>query len=119
MDSISPLKKIQIGKYYSTIGEIMASKIDKGHHDIDHYLSKIPRNVSSLLVLRSTNVIEIESIINGLPNKTSHGHDSIRNTLLKQLHRTIAFPLSLVFNQSIVESIFPTQMEKGRSDSFV
>ena len=72
----------EFGKYYATVGEIMACKIGKGQHDIDHYITKIPRNLSSL-VFRFTNVVEIESIINGIPNKTSHSHHSISNILLK------------------------------------
>ena len=70
----------EFGKYYLTVGEIKATKIGKGQHDIDPYLTKIPRKVSSL-VLRSTNVVEVESIINGLSNKTSHIHGSISNVI--------------------------------------
>ena len=70
------------GKFYSTIGESMASKITQGHHNIDYYLSKMPRNISSL-VMKSTNITEIEHIIHKLPNKTSCGHDTISNIILK------------------------------------
>ena len=61
----------EFGKFYSTIGESMASKITQGQHSIDHYLSKMPRNISSL-VMKSTNIIEIEHIIRKLPKKTKN-----------------------------------------------
>ena len=88
----------------------MASKITQGHHSIDHYLSKMPRNISSL-VMKSTNITEIEHIIQKLPNKTSYGHDTISNTLLKQLCPSISFALNKIFNQSIAQGIFLNAMK--------
>ena len=52
----------EFGKFYSTVGERMASKIVQGQYNISHYLSKIPRNIGSL-VMRSINILEIENII--------------------------------------------------------
>ena len=100
----------EFGKFYSTIGESMASKITQGQHNIDYYLSKMPRNITSF-VMRSTNITEIEHIIHKLPNKTSCGHDTISNTLLKQLSSSISFALNKIFNQSIAQGIFPDAMK--------
>ena len=50
-------------------------------------------------------------MIQHLPNKTSHGHDGISNVLLKKLCKCISFPLCLIFNESIAEGKFPTQMK--------
>ena len=58
-----------------------------------------------------TYVAEIESKIKQLPNKTSHGHDGISNMLLKQLCKSMSYPLCQIFNESIVEGKFPTQMK--------
>ena len=102
----------EFGKFYSTVGERMASKIVQGQYNISHYLSKIRKNIGSL-VMRSTNSLEIENIIGRLPNKTSHGHDNISNALLKQLSPSISFALSIVFNQSIDQGIFPSAMKKA------
>ena len=54
---------------------------------------------------------EVEQLISNLPNKTSHGHDMISNTLLKSLCKSISLPLSWIFNQSIIQGIFPEQMK--------
>ena len=99
----------EFGKFYSTIGESMACKITQGQYNIDYYLAKMPRNITSL-VMRSTNITEIEHIIRKLPNKTSYGHDNISNTLLKQLSPSISFALNKIFNQSIAQGIFPNAM---------
>ena len=76
-------------------------------------MSKIPRNISSL-VLRSTSVYEIEKLIHELQNKNSHSHDQIRNILLKELNLSISFPLNIIFNQSISEGKFPAAMKKAK-----
>ena len=60
----------------------MTAHITQSHHDIYHYLSKIPRNLSSS-VMSLTSIEEIEKIIHELPNKSSHGHDTISNIILK------------------------------------
>ena len=94
------------GKFYSSLGANLAAKINKGHYDINHYLSKIPRNISSL-VLRSASVYEIEKLIHALPTKSSHGHDQISNILLKELNLSVSF-------LSISEGKFPAAMKKAK-----
>ena len=98
------------GTFYSNLGKDLASKILRSTNTIDHYLNKIPRNLNSLL-MQPTTVSEIEKKIQQLPNKTSHGHDGISNKLLKDLSKSIAFLLCLIFNESITEGKFPSQMK--------
>ena len=64
-------------------------------------------------MMRFTNEQEIETIIDQLPNKTSHGHDKISNILLKQLSKSISYPLCMIFNNSLMEGKFQTQMKKA------
>ena len=117
---------VGLHKYYSTLGESMAAQITQSHYDIDHYLSKIPRNLSSL-VMSLTSIEDIEKIIHELPNKSSHGHDTISNILLKKLNTSISYPLKLIFNQSITQGMFPESMKlveviptyKGKCMDFV
>ena len=61
--------------------------------------------------MNPTTVPEMESMIQHLPNKMSQGHDGISNVLLKKLYKCISFPLRLIFNESIAEGKFPTQMK--------
>ena len=73
------------------LGSKLASKISVGTHNINHYLQKIPRNVSSLL-MKHTTIGKVIKTTDSLPNKTSHGHYGISNTLLKMLKHTYSFP---------------------------
>lgn len=90
------------GKFYSTLGLSLANKIKSGKNNIDHYLGKIPCNLSSM-VMWPTSQREIEWLVEKLPNKTSHGHDMISNVLLKNLNKSISFLLFIIFNQSMRE----------------
>ena len=56
-------------------------------------------------------VMEIERLINSLPNKSSYGHDKVSNTLLKSLCTAISYPLQIIFNQSIYHRVFPDKMK--------
>ena len=102
----------EFARFYSSLGQTLANKIQPGQESIQNYLNKIPMNTKSL-VLNETNVKEIETLIKKLPNKTSYGHDSISNVMLKQLSDSISFPLMIVFNQSIVQGRFPSNMKKA------
>ena len=90
----------------------MASKIKLGACRIDEYLARIKR-VDASLVMNPILMQEVEKIIMDLPNKTSHGHDKISNVLLKELCKSISFPLCAIFNQSLAEGNFPDAMKKA------
>ena len=66
--------------------------------------------VNSIVLLQTTQ-LEVAKIIKGLPNKTSSGHNQINNMLLKKLSDTISYPLTIIFNQSISQGIFPDTMK--------
>ena len=69
-------------KFYSNLGKSLAMKITPSSEPVENYLSLIPRIVNSL-VLGETNALEIEKIIEDLPNKSSSGHNGVSNILLK------------------------------------
>ena len=101
----------EFGKFYSTQCENLATQIKPGNTGIDEYLAKIKR-VDASLVLNPKTMPEVEKIMY-LPNKTSHGHDSISNVLLKKLCTCISFPLCMTFNQSLAHGEFPDAMKKA------
>ena len=57
--------------------------------------------------------IEIDRLIRELPNKKSYGYDKINNCLLKELHPVIVQPLTIVFNKSLEEGVFPDPMKNA------
>ena len=77
---------------------------------MEHYMQKLPQSISSM-VLTKILQLEIEKSIDGLPNKTSCGHDKISNLLLKQLKCCISYLLMVIFNQSILTGTFPDKMK--------
>ena len=100
----------EFAKFYSNLGESLASKITPGSKPAENYLSLIPRIVNSL-VLGETNASEIEKIIDHLPNKASSGHDGVSNILLKKLGKSLSYSLGIIFNQSIASGCFPDMMK--------
>ena len=100
----------QFGKYFSTVGEDYANKVQASHKTSYYYTQTIPRNPSTIFIT-PTSTVEIENLIRSLPNKTSSGHDDITNLLLKKLASNISIPLCEVFNKSLKEGSFPSAMK--------
>ena len=100
----------EFAKFYSNLGESLASKITPGYKLAEDYLSLIPRIVNSL-VFSGTNATEIEKIIDRLPNKASSGYDGVSNILLKKLGKSLLYLLGIIFNQSIATGCFPDMMK--------
>ena len=113
-------------QFRSTGYKYLASTIAPGKNYINHYLKLIPRTTKSL-ILWETNVEEIKGLVKSLPNKTTHGHDKVSNTLLKSLCTAICYPLQIIFNRSIYQGVFPDKMKlaeivplyKGKEYDFV
>ena len=97
-------------KYFSTVGTTYVNKIDQPNTDINTYLTRIKTNQHTLYLTPTSNS-EIITLINKLPNKNSKGHDDISNNMLKQLHASIALPLTIIFNKSLTEGNFPDLMK--------
>ena len=77
LQTYQPKRIVQhFGRFYSTMGADLAATIPKGSKDINDYLQKILRMLSSV-VLTSTNVMEIENLIWDMQHKSSYGHDRI------------------------------------------
>ena len=100
----------EMAKYFASIGQTYASKIPESKTSINEYLSKIPRNKKSLYLV-PTNETEIDNIIGKLLNKASSGWDGISNRLLKHIKNGLTTPLSLIFNKSLEEGVFPSKMK--------
>ena len=100
----------EFGRYFSTVGNSLASKIPNSIKSINHYLDKINRNTKSVFLAPCTEM-ELIKIIDKLPNKKSAGHDGVSNVLLKELKNEIVSPLAIIFNNSLSCGIFPTLMK--------
>ena len=77
---------------------------------MNHYLSLILGNDKSIF-MSATHPQEILKLIEKLPNKKSLGYDNIDNVLLKAIKEELVMPLSMIFNESLIQGIFPTCMK--------
>ena len=100
----------EFAKYFSTVGKTYANKIEESATKIHTYISNIPDNPTTIY-LKPTTSSEITTLIHNLPNKTSKGHDDISNVMLKSLHSSLVYPLTIIFNRSIDEGCFPDLMK--------
>ena len=100
----------ELGSFFSTVGECFAKNTPKPEKNLDHYLLLILRDNDSIF-LAATNANEIGKLIEKLPNKKNSGYDNIDNILLKAFKNEIVGPLSMIFNESLSQGIFPTCMK--------
>ena len=100
----------EFAKHFSSVGRKYAHQITKSDTSFIQYLQNIPQFPTSIY-MTPTSMIEIESLIDKLPNKTSKGNDNISNILLKKLKFPIIKPMEIIFNKSIEEGIFPDDMK--------
>ena len=105
-------KKISnhLGEYFSTVGENYANKILSPKRNIDYYLSKINSN-NKTIFMEPTSQCEVLKIINSLPSKKSSGYDGILNVVLKEIAPIVLNPLTIMFNMSLTQGIFPDCMK--------
>ena len=100
----------EFNQYFSNVGKTYANKVRKSKKELNAYLEAITRCNKSMFLTPVT-ALEVERIISNLKNKNSSGYDSISNTLLKDLRKSIVLPLTIIFNKSLQEGTFPTAMK--------
>ena len=105
-DSISN----KFANHFATIGKKYSESTPVSTKSIDLYLSKIKANNKSIFLTPCT-VNEIKKIISALASKKSSGYDGISNVMIKKLSPSISMPLTIIFNKSLVEGIFPDLMK--------
>ena len=100
----------EFAKHFSGVGKKYAEQIPSPSMNISHYMSYIPENPKTIF-MKPVSSLEIEKIINNLPNKKSSGYDNLSNVLLKQIKNSITYPLTIISNHSITDGEFPHDMK--------
>ncbi len=95
-------------KFYSTVGVTFASKIGNSKK---HFTEYMPEPCDSSVFLFPTTENEIIKIVSHLKSKKSSGYDGISNVLLKSVIPEIQTPLTMIFNKSLREGVFPEKMK--------
>ncbi len=97
--------------FYSTMGKKLANKIrppDK------HFTEYMPEPCDASIFLKPTSYKEIFTIISKMKAKTSTGYDGISNKLLKSTVSEISLPLTIIFNKSLKEGLYPDSMKTAK-----
>ena len=100
----------EFNSYFSNVGKTYANKVKSSKKELNAYLDAITRCNKSMFLAPVTSV-EIDRIISNLKSKNSSGYDSISNTLLKNLKQSLVLPLTIIFNKSLQEGVFPSAMK--------
>ena len=102
----------KFNEYFTQIGPSLANSIDIADKvTFDTYLKK-PN--SSSFQFQYTDAPSVQKIINKLKPKSSAGHDNISSKLLRQIGDIVAYPLSIIVNQSLCTGIFPHRLKLAK-----
>ena len=98
-----------LGKHYATVAEKLADKLPKITKDDVPSKSQINCNtkMKNHFVFNITNEREVYELILKLDSSKGPGTDNIDTKSLKSIANIISKHLSLLFNQSILEGIYP------------
>ena len=93
-------KANSLNTYFTSVSQI---------NDSQHKLPPFKKRCEN--VLSDVNIIakEISDLIISLPVNKASGPDNINHRLLKNIYLTISTPLSLLYNQSLQNSTFPSK----------
>jgi len=101
----------KFNEYFTNVGPLLANKIPVVSGDP---LKFIPGDFSKSMALYETDPSEIIHIAQQLKTSTSKGHDGILPYVIKQTIDVIATPLSIIFNLSLKNGIFPDELKIAR-----
>ena len=99
-----------LNSHFGSVGHKMAKKfeeMDPNHLKDPLSFIKKEQNQNSMIVF-PTNTSEIINVISKLDNKKSCGYDLVSNKILKATQSTILPYLVSLFNQCILEGVFPS-----------
>jgi len=107
--SDSHLVAAHFNDYFSSIGEVFASRIQEvPTASFNDYLT---RNIISEFHFKPLSNEEVSKIIDGLNSKNSSGHDGVSVRLLKYVKHTLLDTLTCIINQSIFHGTFPDELK--------
>ena len=124
--SVNDIKVISnaFAEHYSKIGKSLSDKI-KESGNIDDPMSYMKNRIHYNCFFYPVSMDEIDKIVNSLPSKNSSGYDQISNKILKKINPGIVKALHIIFNKSLQQGTFPSNMKtaivsplyKGKSKS--
>ena len=96
----------EINRFFSELG---AKAINNLLHVLDFKVT-FP-TISSTFVYDDINAAEVEQVTHLLPNSNSFSSDGRFSIILKKIIDVISFPLSKIFNKSVLEGVVLSQLK--------
>ena len=103
----------EFASYFSGVGKKFAEQMPTPQKNLREHMKNIVMEQSSIFMTPVTKS-EVERHLKNLKPKNSSGLDNINNKLLKELVDCISEPLAMIFNNSISNGIFPTNMKTAK-----
>ena len=98
----------RFNKYFTNVGPSLSKKIPKTPNSFNKYLNN---NYVESIFLDPITTTEVENELKKLnPNKGS-GLDDINPRVICEISKLISYPLTFIFNQSIITGIIPNQLK--------
>ena len=82
--------------------------------NLGHIRNYLKQTVSSRFNFEHKSCRDVFKAIKSLKVKKSSGSDGISSEFLKKISVNLVYPLSVIFNQSISNGIFPTEMKLAK-----
>ncbi len=95
-------------EFFTTVGQKCAESIPAARMPFTHHLTQAYNHSFFLSPVTPGDLI---SIISRMKSKSSYGNDNISSKLLKSIRGEIAYPLSVVINNSLSSGIVPHCMK--------
>ena len=101
----------ELNDYFCNVGSILANKIPNSRLSYDSYLKN---QITSSFSFSPVNVKTVKDIVKSSKPKTSKGTDGITMKLLKIILDSIAHPLTILINQSLMTGTFPEKFKVAK-----
>ena len=101
-----------LNKYFCTIGEKLAQNVQT-NNDLN-YRTYLKNPVSSTIFLQPTQVSEVYTAIMSLNTNKSPGFDNIPAYFVRSAAKILAYPLSVLVNQSFELGYFPSCLKTAK-----
>ena len=102
----------ELNKFFAHVGENQ-SKLTQRNTNRSH-TDFLPHPHPNSLYINPTSETEIRTIVMKMKNKHSRGHDNMSTHQLKLLLPAILTPMQIIFNRSLSEGAFPTDLKQAK-----
>ena len=103
----------RFNSFFANIGLEISNKIDMNNSDIsvEHFLQN---EIHSTFNFKHVSTSEVFGVLKRLKPKLSTGHDKLSTGFIKKISNEIAYPLTVLINDSLRKGIFPSSLKLAK-----